>query len=298
MESGAAKAKRARINLRRPGSGRLVVRARKRGSSGPQVCGNAPTRTARPSGVAPRAHSRSRERRPENGSSAASMRARIAPVRPRTQEPRRKLPVAPNIRTRRYPDLQDGRFALLLGGALRLEPLHPPLDELALERAQVVDEELTDQVIHLVLHADGEKVVRGFEAVLFPVPADEIDDDAAVTRHLFVLVGDREATLGIGELALRTADDRVDEPEEALALLLRGFALLRLLLDVHDDDILMHADLRSGEADAVGLIHGLGHVVAQLADGGVHRADGLALFLQPGIRPDDDFSQRHSLGRS
>jgi hypothetical protein len=30
MESAAAKAKRARINLRRPGSGRLVARARKR----------------------------------------------------------------------------------------------------------------------------------------------------------------------------------------------------------------------------------------------------------------------------
>src|SRR3954464_10757296 len=296
MESAAAKAKRARINLRRPGCGRLVVRATKRGSSGPQVCGNAPTRTARPSGVAPRAHSRSpraasRERQ-QRGIDARQNRPCAAAYA--------RAPAGSFRSHRTYgpPDLQDGRFALLLGGALRLEPLHPPLDELALERAQVVDEELTDQVIHLMLHADGEKVVRGFEAVLLSVPAEKVDDDAAVTRHLFVLVGNREATLGIGEFALRSADDRVDEPEETFALLLRGFAFLRLLLDVDGDDVLMHADLRSGEADAVGLVHGLGHVVAQLADGGVHRADGLALFLQPGIRPDDDFSQRHSLSRS
>ena len=158
----------------------------------------------------------------------------------------------------------------------------------------MVDEELADQVIHLVLDADGEQVVRCLETMGLAVAAGEVDHDAAGPGDLFVLIGDGEAALGVAELALRLADDRVDEPEEAFPLLLGGLALLRLLLDVHGDDVLVHADLGRGEADAVRFVHGLGHVVAQLADGGVHRADGLCLLLEAGIGPDEDFAQSHA----
>src|SRR5438067_522426 len=126
------------------------------------------------------------------------------------------------------------------------------------------------------------------EAVGLAVASGEIHHDAPGARHFFVLVGDGETAFGVAELAVRFADDGIDEPEEAFALLLRRLALLCALLDVDGDDVLMHADLRGGKADAVRLVHGLGHVVAELADGGIDRAYGLGLLLEPGIGPDED----------
>src|SRR5205085_1094241 len=129
---------------------------------------------------------------------------------------------------------------------------------------------------------------RRLETMGPAAPPREVDHDAAGSRHLFVLVGDGEAALGVAELAVRLADDGIDEPEEGFALLPGRFAFLRLLVDVDGDDVLMHAYLRGGEAHAVRSVHGLGHVVAELADGGVDRADGFRLLFEAGIGPDED----------
>src|SRR3954467_15925174 len=147
--------------------------------------------------------------------------------------------------------LQGRGFALALCGPLRLEPLHPAPDQLALERADVIDEQLADQMIHLVLHADGEQVVRRLETMRPAVATGEVDHDAAEARDLFILVRDGETALRVAELAVGVADDGIDEPEQAFAPLPGRFAFLRLLLDVHDDHVLVHADLRGRKADAV-----------------------------------------------
>src|SRR6266404_8456522 len=139
--------------------------------------------------------------------------------------------------------LQRGGLALPLRLALRLELLHPAADELTLERAEVIDEQLALQVIHLVLHAHREQRVRRFPPVLLAVPSEELDHDAAEPGHFLVLVRDREAAFGIRELALADLDDRVDEPEEPFALLLGRLSLGSALLDVDRDDVLQDADL-------------------------------------------------------
>src|SRR5260370_29729273 len=110
--------------------------------------------------------------------------------------------------------LQRGGLALFFRLALRLELLHPPADELALQRAQAIDEELALQVVHLVLHADGEQGVGRFLLLPLSVAVGVLDHDVAEARHLFVLVADGEAALGIGELALGDPEHRADEPEE------------------------------------------------------------------------------------
>src|SRR5438128_882469 len=73
---------------------------------------------------------------------------------------------------------------------------HPALDQLALERAEMVDEELPLQVVHLVLHADGEQRVRGFLLLPFAVAVGVLDDDVAEAGDVLVLVGDGEAPFG------------------------------------------------------------------------------------------------------
>src|SRR5437764_15147441 len=103
---------------------------------------------------------------------------------------------------RRAARSERGGLSLALGLPLRLQLLHPPANQLALQRAQVVDEELALQVIHLVLHADGEEGIRRFLPLPLAVPVRVLDDDVAETGDLLVLVGDRETALGVRKLAL------------------------------------------------------------------------------------------------
>ena len=117
----------------------------------------------------------------------------------------------------------------------------------------------------------------------------------AEAGHFFVLVGDGEAALRVRELALAELEHRVDQPEQTFTLLLRLLALGGgALIHVHGNHVEVHADLRSREPDAVGLVHRLRHVVAELANPGVDVADRLGLLLQAGVGPDDDFSQCHA----
>src|SRR2546425_319815 len=190
---------------------------------------------------------------------------------------------------------ERGGFAPSLRFALRLELLHPAPDQLALERAQAVDEELALQMVHLVLHAYRQQRVGCFLLLPTTVAIRVLDDDVAETRDLLVLVRDRQAAFGIRELSVANLEHRIDQPEQALALLLRLLAFgRRALVHVHRDHVEVHAHLRGREPDAVGVIHRLSHVVAQLADLRVDLAYGLGLLLQAGVGPDQDLSQCHA----
>ena len=62
----------------------------------------------------------------------------------------------------------------------------------------------------------------------------------------------------------------------------RGILLALLLVQVDHDHALGHADLDGGQADAVGRVHALGHVVDQLADFRIHLLDILETALRRG----------------
>ena len=60
-------------------------------------------------------------------------------------------------------------------------------------------------------------------------------------------------------------------------------ALVAFFRHVDHDQALVHVDLGGGQADALGLVHGLEHVVDQLAQGGIDRGDGLGHLVQAGV---------------
>ena len=62
---------------------------------------------------------------------------------------------------------------------------------------------------------------------------------------------------------------------------------------VNDDDALMHINLRGGQADALGLVHGFEHVGHQGADAAIHRLHGLRHFLQARIGKVKNGKKRH-----
>ena len=71
---------------------------------------------------------------------------------------------------------------------------HLGLDAVALERAQVVDEDLAHQVIHLVLDADGRQAL-GVELVGLAVAAERAHAHAGVALDLLVDLRHRQAAL-------------------------------------------------------------------------------------------------------
>src|SRR5690349_723804 len=69
---------------------------------------------------------------------------------------------------------------------------HPRLDARALERAQVFDEDLAEQVIHLVLHGDREQPL-GVELARRAAAVERAHANARMARDLVVDLGDGEA---------------------------------------------------------------------------------------------------------
>src|SRR5512145_1042785 len=81
-----------------------------------------------------------------------------------------------------------------LGRALRLQLLHPPPDELALQAREVVDEEDPLGVIDLVLERDGqEPFAHDLDLLAFPI--ERLDPDLRRALDLLGLAGDGEAAL-------------------------------------------------------------------------------------------------------
>ena len=71
--------------------------------------------------------------------------------------------------------------------------------------------------------------------------------------------------------------------------------LALLLVQVDHDDALGHADLHRRQADAVGGVHALGHVVDQLADLGIHLLDIGGDRFEPRIGRGKDGADGHGL---
>ena len=132
-----------------------------------------------------------------------------------------------------------------------------------------VDEEYAVEVVQFVLDADGQEVVRLQQHAL-AVAVGEFAFYIAGALHLALVVGHGKAALGAHYTALFFDDDGVDELEEAFA-------------HVDDYDALGDADLGGGEADAVGGIHGFGHVLEETVQLFIYTGYGLGYLAQNGV---------------
>ena len=106
-----------------------------------------------------------------------------------------------------------------------------------------------------MLDAYGEQAFRGpLERFAALVPRSHRDPRRP--GDLVVVPGHGQAAFLALRLALGRDDFRIDEDEEVVL----GIG------DVDDDDALVHVDLRGGEADAGGRVHGFRHVAHELDD--------------------------------
>src|SRR6266436_2774703 len=144
-------------------------------------------------------------------------------------------------------------------------------------------------MIDLVLDAGGEQALGVF-LVHLAVEIGEAHPHLRRPLDFFVIFGDRQAAFLVDRHLLRRRQDfRIDETPR----LRLGLAVLALLGEIHRDQPHRLRDLDRRKPDAGRVVHGLEHVVGELAD---LRRD---LFDRPGdqpqllVRQDDDFSECH-----
>jgi hypothetical protein len=129
------------------------------------------------------------------------------------------------------------------------------LDAGAFEARQVVDEDLSLQVIQLVLDAYREEAV-GLELERLAVTVERAHGDTLGALHLVEDARHRQAAF-LAFLGARRCDDLgIDEHAQRVV----GLG------DVDDDHALVDVDLGGGQPDAGRGVHRRGHVVDQFAD--------------------------------
>ncbi len=119
----------------------------------------------------------------------------------------------------------------------------------------------------------------GFQFERLAVPVQGADPAVLDALHVLVETGYGQAAFLHGfRLAVENLDFRVDEHP--------GLAFV--LGQVHDDDLLVDVDLGGCQADALGIVHGLEHVVDQLPDVVRHRLHRLGDGAQARVRVFED----------
>jgi len=105
-------------------------------------------------------------------------------------------------------------------------------------------------MIHLMLYADGEQIVRfQLEGVAVAILRPDLDPLGA--RNQSTVAGHGEAALFDAGAAGLLQDLRVDQHQLFFAV----------LGDIDDDDALMNVDLGRGQADAFLRVHGFEHII-------------------------------------
>ena len=141
-------------------------------------------------------------------------------------------------------------------------------------------------MVDLVLDAGGVEPL-GILLVQLAVEIGEAQAHPRRALDLLVIFGDRQAALFVDRQLLRMRDDlRIDEHPR----LRRGLAVLVALGEIHGDQPQRLRDLDRRQPDAGRVIHGLEHVVGELADIRRHLLDRFRHQPQLLVRQDDDFS--------
>ena len=160
---------------------------------------------------------------------------------------------------------------------------------LALQRREVIDEQLAVQVIHLVLDADGQQAV-GPQLLRLALAVEEAHGDLVGAVHVGEDAGHGQAAFLVHLFAGLVAQLRIDE----------DLGLVLFLADVDDHEALVHVHLAGGQADARRVVHGLEHVVEQALEFGRRHICGLhrhGLGAQAGVGEFEDGEQGHGTSR-
>lgn len=157
---------------------------------------------------------------------------------------------------------------------------------LALERRDVIDEELAVEMVNLVLDADGEQSV-GLEFLSLAVAVECAHPHALGAGHGLVEAGHRETAFFHLLLALARENLGVDQTEGRVAV----------FGDVDDHDPALHADLNGGQSDARRGIHGFKHVVDEPLDTGIDPGNRLGRATQPRIGEGENIEHGHGVCR-
>src|ERR1700733_6540706 len=127
--------------------------------------------------------------------------------------------------------------------------------EIAFQGADVADVEFAVQVVGFVQESAGQEIfTRLFEN--FSTNILSADGDFVGTADVLAKVRNAETTLALAMPAFGMNDFGIDEDEFCVGVFFEG--------DVDDGNAAADADLRGGEADAVGYVHGLEHVFDEL----------------------------------
>ena len=165
--------------------------------------------------------------------------------------------------------------------AIRAEPrsglgamafLHPLADPLTLQWRDVVDEQLTFQVVVLVLDTLRQQTL-GVQLKFGAVQAQGVDSNTFRSRNRLIKSWNRQTTLGGFLFTVKVRQRRVDEHQRCRVV----------VADVDDDKANRLTHLCSGKSYTGRLIHGFKHVGCQRPNTIVDVRDGLGLGSQPGI---------------
>ena len=136
-------------------------------------------------------------------------------------------------------------------------------------------------MIELVLEqATGQ--LRGFDGYLVAIEATANHVHPVGPHDLPREARNRQAALLVRPLAIGLDDLGVDDGLGAAAV-----------VEVPDEQALLHADLRRSQAEAGGRVHGLDHVVDELHEAGVDVGDVGRLLLEDGVSDHTDLVGRH-----
>jgi replicative DNA helicase len=173
---------------------------------------------------------------------------------------------------------------------------HPLLDHVALHLREVVDKQLTVEVVTFVLQGHGLEAF-GFDHLFIAVDVEIANGAARTAADLARFARDAQATFVPRQRAALVLEAWVDQGNGFLA---RGHFHFRIVLipvvraDVHHHHATMHANLRCGQAHTLGGVHGVKQVLHQGTNVVVDALDRRAGPQQQGIGPNEDVAHRHT----
>jgi hypothetical protein len=148
-------------------------------------------------------------------------------------------------------------------------------------------------MVVLVLDAAGQQTL-GLQLEPIAVAVLCADSDGGRAGHCAVVAGEGQAALVGGLLILGHGEDlRVHEVDE-LVLVICGDLLRGVGGIPHDEQAAQHPHLRAGQTHAVGVDHGLAHVVQQSRQTVIKIGHRAADLVQDGVALFHDVADSHS----
>jgi hypothetical protein len=144
----------------------------------------------------------------------------------------------------------------------------------ATERGEAVGKDFSVEVVYLVLSDAGEETVDFF-GMLLPVLVPPVEYDSVGTKHILMDIGHAEtAFVEVFLFAFELKNLRVDENMHVGGVAI-GVGLL--VIGAHTDGYQADGEvhLRGGETHAVGVVHGLEHIVDKFLEVGIVLRKGL-----------------------